>query len=131
MTDSLKIALAQCNPTMGDIAGNLALLRHEVVLRHHPATVPPVADPPLLPDTRTTLTRTDRHTRDPGRAAHLGPKDVPVDDALGVLSQTRRISFELHRTGPRWSRTWCASVTQPGRKHDSTQSSLTEAQPGR
>ncbi|MEQ8356528.1 MAG: NAD+ synthase [Kiloniellaceae bacterium] len=27
MTDSLKIALAQCNPTMGDIAGNLALLR--------------------------------------------------------------------------------------------------------
>ncbi len=27
MADSLKIALAQCNPTMGDIAGNLALLR--------------------------------------------------------------------------------------------------------
>ena len=27
MADALKIALAQCNPTMGDIAGNLALLR--------------------------------------------------------------------------------------------------------
>ena len=27
MADSLKIAVAQCNPTMGDIAGNLALLR--------------------------------------------------------------------------------------------------------
>ena len=27
MTDTLKIALAQLNPTMGDIAGNLALLR--------------------------------------------------------------------------------------------------------
>ncbi|GAB4234022.1 MAG: hypothetical protein Tsb0032_39640 [Kiloniellaceae bacterium] len=27
MADALKIALAQCNPTMGDITGNLALLR--------------------------------------------------------------------------------------------------------
>src|SRR3546814_12777328 len=27
MSDTLKIALAQLNPTMGDIAGNLALLR--------------------------------------------------------------------------------------------------------
>src|SRR3546814_5921301 len=27
MSDTLKIALAQMNPTMGDIAGNLALLR--------------------------------------------------------------------------------------------------------
>ncbi len=27
MTDSLKIALAQINPTVGDIDGNLALIR--------------------------------------------------------------------------------------------------------
>ncbi|MPZ10062.1 MAG: NAD+ synthase [Kiloniellaceae bacterium] len=87
MADALKIALAQCNPTMGDIAGNLALLRKaraeaaaqgvdlviatEMVITGYP-TEDLVLKPMFLEAARAALEALARDTADGGPGMIIG-----------------------------------------------------------
>src|SRR5208282_2913459 len=85
MTDRLRIALAQLNPVMGDIAGNLAMARRaraeaasaDVILFSELFIVgyPPedlVLKPALQQDAREAIEKFARETADGGPAVLIG-----------------------------------------------------------